>query len=67
MLRNPEPHRKSDDAAPQLPPPSCDCDTDPVEGLKKLTLFAQTPSITVNPGAPTHFVHRAISTTVQSG
>jgi hypothetical protein len=36
MLRNPEPHPKSDDQAPQLPPPPCDCDTDPVEGLKKL-------------------------------
>jgi len=36
MLRNPQPHSASDDTAPPRPTPPCDCDKDPVEGLKKL-------------------------------
>jgi L-Lysine epsilon oxidase N-terminal/L-lysine epsilon oxidase C-terminal domain len=36
MLRNPQPHPISDDKAPHVPAPPCDCDKDPIEGLKKL-------------------------------
>lgn len=35
MLRKPQPP-SSDDAVPQVPAPPCNCDKDPIEGLKKL-------------------------------
>ena len=36
MLRNPQPHPPSDNQAPRVPAPPCDCDQNPFEGLKRL-------------------------------
>ena len=47
MFRNPAPHATSDDRAPKVPPPPCDCDKDPVEGLRKLFVdYAQGVALT---------------------